>query len=125
MSKETGLLKEWPASGPRLIWTANGLGSGYGSMAVVGDRVFVQGARGGRSVVIALNGADGKEVWSKPLGASEMDDKGPGPRGTPAVDGDRLYALTENGDLASPQTDGTVVWQRNILRDFGGRSCDG
>jgi outer membrane protein assembly factor BamB len=120
ISKETGLLKEWPASGPPVVWTATGLGSGFGSMAVAGDRVFVQGARGRNSVVIALNRADGKEVWSKALGASETNDKGPGPRGTPTVDGDRLYVLTENGDLACLKTDGTVVWQRNILRDFRG-----
>ena len=54
ISKETGLLKEWPAGGPKVIWTASGLGSGYGSMAVAGDRVFLQGARGANSVVIAL-----------------------------------------------------------------------
>src|SRR4029079_5541949 len=65
ISKETGLLKEWPVAGPRLIWTANGLGEGYGSMAVAGERVYLQGARGPNSVVIALNRADGKEVWSK------------------------------------------------------------
>ncbi len=68
ISKETGLLKEWPTGGPRLIWTANNLGSGYGSMAVAGDRVFLQGARGPDSVVIALNRADGKEVWAKAVG---------------------------------------------------------
>ena len=33
-SKETGLLKEWPAGGPPVVWTATGLGSGYGSMAI-------------------------------------------------------------------------------------------
>jgi outer membrane protein assembly factor BamB len=103
------------------VWTATGLGSGYGSMAVAGDRVFVQSARGRNSIVIALNRADGKEVWSKALGASQTDDRGPGPRGTPTVDGDRLYVLSENGDLACLRTDGTVVWQRNILRDFRGR----
>jgi outer membrane protein assembly factor BamB len=121
LSKETGLLKEWPASGPTVIWTGTGLGNGYGSMAVAGDRVFVQGMRGRNSVVIALNRADGKEVWSKALGSFETNDRGPGPRGTPTVDGDRLYVLTENGDLACLKTDGTAVWQRNILRDFGGR----
>ena len=121
LSKETGLLKEWPAAGPSVVWTATGLGSGYGSMAVAGDRVFVQSARGRNSVVIALNRADGKEVWSKALGASLTDDRGPGPRGTPTVDGDRIYALSENGDLACLKTDGTAVWQRNILRDFRGR----
>src|SRR5882672_4419664 len=121
ISKETGLLKEWPGSGPPVVWTVSGLGSGYGSMAVAGDRVFLQGARGRTSVVIALNRADGKEVWSKALGAYETNDRGPGPRGTPTVDGDRLYVLSENGDLACLKTDGTEVWRRNILRDFAGR----
>src|SRR5688500_18666161 len=121
VSKEPGLLKQWPAAGPPVVWTATGLGSGYGSIAVAGDRVFVQGVRSRNSVVIALNRADGKEVWSKALGASQADDRGPGPRGTPTVDGDRLYVLSENGDLACLTIDGTAVWQRNILRDFGGR----
>ena len=123
ISKETGLLKEWPAGGPRLVWTANGLGSGYGSMAVAGDRVFLQGARGPNSVVIALNRADGKEVWSKALGRVESrmrTERGAGPRGTPTVDGDRLYVLTENGDLACLKTDGSIVWQLNMLKEFGG-----
>jgi outer membrane protein assembly factor BamB len=120
LSKETGLLKEWPAGGPRVIWTAKDLGAGYGSMAVVGDRVFVQGARGSNSMVIALNRADGKEIWSKALGAPGSNDKGSGPRGTPTIDGDRVYALTESGDLACLKTDGAMVWQRNILSDFGG-----
>src|SRR5688572_10759126 len=121
ISKETGLMKEWPSSGPPLLWTATGLGNGYGSMAVAGERVFVQGTRGGNSVVMARNRADGKEVWSKVIGRSSDDDRGPGPRGTPTVDGDRLYVLTESGDLDCVKTDGTAVWQRNILKDFGGR----
>ncbi len=120
ISKETGLLKEWPAAGPPVVWTANGLGSGFGSMAISGDRVFLQGMRAGNSVVIALNRRDGKEVWSKRLGEPQTNDRGPGPRGTPTIDGDRLYVLTENGDLACLKTDGSMVWQRNILRDFGG-----
>ena len=123
ISRETGLLKAWPASGPPLVWTSTGLGAGYGSMAVVGDRVYLQGLRGSASTVIALNGADGKEVWATSLGGTETrmrSDRGPGPRGTPTFDGDRLYVLTENGDLACLRTDGTIVWQRNILKDFGG-----
>jgi len=122
-SRETGLLKEWPASGPPLIWTATGLGGGYGSMAVSGNRIYLQGSRGADSLVIALNRADGKEVWAKVLGPIETkmrSNRGAGPRGTPTVDGDRVYAITENGDLACLKTDGTIVWQRNILKDFGG-----
>jgi outer membrane protein assembly factor BamB len=120
ISKETGLLREWPSGGPRVVWNSSSLGAGYGSVAVAGDRVFVQSIRGRNSVVIALNRADGKEVWSKALGASETNDRGPGPRGTPTIDGDRLYVLSENGDLACIKTDGSAVWHRNILRDFGG-----
>ena len=121
ISKETGLMKQWPSAGPVVVWTTTGLGSGYGSMAVAGERVFVQGTRGGNSIVVAINRADGKEVWSKALGRSGDDDRGPGPRGTPTVDGDRLYVLSENGDLMCLKTDGAEVWKRNILRDFGGR----
>ena len=121
LTSETGLLREWPAAGPAVVWTSSGLGSGYGSMAVAGNRVFLQSARGRNSVVIALKRADGKEVWSKALGISQNDDRGPGPRGTPTVDGDRLYALSESGDLVCLKTDGTAVWQRKILRDFRGR----
>jgi outer membrane protein assembly factor BamB len=120
ISRETGLLKQWPAGGPPVAWTAKGLGAGFGSTAVVGDRVFVQGTRGPSSVVIALNRTTGKEVWSKALGLSGTNDRGPGPRSTPTVDGNRLYVLTENGDLACLETDGSMVWQRNILQEFGG-----
>jgi outer membrane protein assembly factor BamB len=123
VSKETGLLSQWPAGGPAAVWTASNLGAGYGSVAVAADRIFVQGTRGGRSIVVTLNRADGREIWSKALGPMGDNDRGPGPRGTPTVDGDRLYVLSENGDLICLLTkDGTSVWQRNILREFGGRN---
>jgi outer membrane protein assembly factor BamB len=123
LSKEVGLLKEWPASGPPLVWTALNLGTGYGSIAIKGDRIFVQGSNGKQSIVHSLNRADGKNVWSKALGAAGSNGQGSGPRGTPTVDGDRLYVLTENGDLwCLKALDGTSVWQRNILKDFNGRN---
>ena len=125
ISKETGLLQEWPASGPATVWSATGLGGGYGSIAVAGNRIYAQGLRGSMSLVHALDRATGKYVWSKNLGPGGDNDRGPGPRGTPTIDGDRLYVLTENGLLACLKTeDATVVWQRNILRDFSGRNIN-
>lgn len=119
VSKETGLLAQWPKSGPTVAWSAAMLGAGYGSMAVQGDRVWVQGMRNKQSVVSSLNRADGKVAWVRVLGTAGDNDRGPGPRGTPTIDGDRLYALSETGDLACLRTsDGTVVWQRNILKEF-------
>jgi outer membrane protein assembly factor BamB len=121
VSRETGLLKTWPRTGPPVVWSAADLGAGFGSVSVRGDRVFVQGARRGQSMVFALNRADGKVVWSRALGADGENDRGSGPRGTPTTDGDRIYALSESGDLACLRLqDGTVVWQRNILKDFRG-----
>jgi outer membrane protein assembly factor BamB len=123
VSRETGLLPQWPKSGPPLVWSAGELGAGYGSVAVAGDRIFLQGQRSRQSVVTALNLSDGKPVWVRALGSAQNNDRGPGPRGTPTVDGDRLYALSENGDLACLRVaDGSVVWQRNILKEFRGQN---
>jgi len=60
ISHETGLLKQWPSGGPRAEWSATALGAGYGSVAVKGTQVFVQGLKSRQSVVTALNRADGK-----------------------------------------------------------------
>jgi len=122
VSSETGLLSQWPSGGPPQAWATENLGDGYGSIAVSGDHIFVQGLRNRQSIVSAINVADGRGLWSKNLGRGGENDRGSGPRGTPTVDGDRLYVLTENGDLACLKHDGAVVWQRNILRDFNGRN---
>ena len=100
----------------------DGLGSGYGSMAVAGDRVFVQGVRGTQQLRLRAEPRrrQGSVVEGARADRADANDQGRGPRGTPTVDGDRLYVLTENGDLACLKTDGTAVWQRNILKDFGG-----
>jgi outer membrane protein assembly factor BamB len=122
-SAETGLLQQWPAQGPPRLWAIGGIGSGYGSVAVKGERIYVQGQKGRESTLSSLNRADGRPVWSKAIGQSEENDRGSGPRGTPTVDGDRVYVLTENGDLACVNAqDGAIRWQINILKQFGGRN---
>jgi len=105
------------------VWSISNLGAGYGSISIKGNRIFAQGSNERQSIVFSLNRADGKGVWSKALGPAVWNDRGAGPRGTPTIDEDRLYVLTENGDLACLKAaDGTSLWQRNILRDFGGRN---
>jgi outer membrane protein assembly factor BamB len=121
LSTETGLARQWPAGGPPVAWTATGLGKGYGTVALQGDRLYLQGTIGTSSAVFCLRRADGGQVWVRTLGHTLDQDKGGGPRGTPTVDGDVLFALSEAGDLACLRlSDGTVVWTRNILKDFGG-----
>ncbi len=121
LSKDTGLLKQWPSSGPRQSWSISNLGEGFGSIAIRGDRIYIQGTGSSASMVFCLNRADGKTVWSAALGPKVNDGRGNGPRSTPTVDDDRVYALTENGDLACLRaSDGSPVWRKNILKEFGG-----
>ena len=121
LSKDTGLLKQWPSSGPQQNWAISNLGEGFGSIAIKGERIFVQGTKGDASAVFCLNRADGKVVWSAALGPKLEEGKGNGPRSTPTIDDDRVYVLTENGDLACLRArDGSPIWRKNILKDFGG-----
>src|SRR5687767_10803338 len=69
ISKETGLLKQWPEQGPPLVWKATGAGGGYSSFAISNGRLYTMGLRGDREYVIAFDVKTGKEVWSTPHGA--------------------------------------------------------
>ncbi|NLH72832.1 MAG: PQQ-binding-like beta-propeller repeat protein [Verrucomicrobia bacterium] len=125
ISKETGLLKEWPKEGPSLAWKANGLGGGYSGPSVAAGRIFGMSNRGEDEVVWALSESDGKELWVTRLGPAFKQSWPQGKEGpgcTPTVDGDRLYVLGLGGELACLQVkDGKILWQRNLTRDFGGR----
>lgn len=125
ISKETGLLKEWPKNGPKLVWQANGLGGGYSTPAVVGDRVYILENEGtDNEFVRALGAGDGKVVWSARLGkvGPNRGPQYPGARSTPTVDGEVLYALGSDGDLASVEiANGKVRWAKNLRTDFGGK----
>jgi outer membrane protein assembly factor BamB len=82
--------------------------------------LFIQGMRGRDTMVHSINLADGKYLWSKNLGSAGSNDRGSGPRSTPTIDGDRVYVLTERGDLWCLKDTGAEVWHRNILTDFAG-----
>jgi len=121
ISKETGLLKQWPADGPSLAWKAIGAGRGYSSFSIANGKLYTMGLRGDREFIVAFDIATGKEVWATPHGSAFRNDRGDGPRGTPTIDGDRLYALGGNGDLSALDArTGKLIWSKNVLREFGG-----
>ena len=76
ISKETGLLKQWPTEGPRLVWKAAGAGRGYSSMAISNGRLFTMGLRGDREFVISFDVATGKEVCATRHGTAYRDSRG-------------------------------------------------
>lgn len=123
VSPETGLLQAWESAGPPLAWTAAGLGEGYSSVSLGHGLVFTMGTRDGREVIIALSADDGREVWTAESGPLYKDGTGNGPRGTPTLDGENLYALGASGDLTCVNArSGKIQWQQNILKEFQGRN---
>jgi outer membrane protein assembly factor BamB len=124
VARDTGLLKSWPAEGPRLVWKAEGLGGGHSTPSIARGRIFGMSYRGEDEFVWALDGANGKPLWATRIAAANFSigrQAHAGSSSTPAVDGNRLYALGISGDLICLQVaDGKLVWKKNLVSDFGG-----
>jgi outer membrane protein assembly factor BamB len=130
VSKETGLLKKWPKAGPKLLWTFKNTGVGFSGPAIVGDRLYIMGARketGKEELeyLIAIDVAKGSELWSIPIGPTftwKGNSYGDGPRGTPTVDGQQIYALGGQGELVCVDVPKkAVVWRKSLIKDFDGK----
>jgi outer membrane protein assembly factor BamB len=123
ISPDTGLLKDWSAGGPPLLWEATGLGAGYSGISVSGDRIYTAGDKKDSTMVVALNAADGKPVWSARLGKSSApgDPLFEGPRGTPTVSDGLVITLGQWGDLVcNDASSGKELWRKDLTKDFGG-----
>lgn len=126
ISRESGLLKEWPKEGPKLLWQAKNIGAGYSTPAVVGERLYLLSNEGlDNEFVQALSAQDGRRLWQTRLGKvgnPNQQPKFPAARSTPTVDGELLYALGSDGDLACVEVaTGKVRWQKSLRSDFGGK----
>ena len=120
VSPETGLLKAWPADGPKRLWLFENAGNGYSGPAIAGGKYFTLGTRDGSEILLVLDAATGKELWTAKLGKILDNGWGDGPRGTPTVDGDRVYALSGRGDLVCVSVaTGKILWQ-NTMKSLGG-----
>lgn len=123
-SSAGNIVNSWPKSGPKPAWSAGGLGSGYAAVSVANGRVYTMGLNGTDEKVFALNERDGKPAWSVSTGGGAYrDGTGDGPRCTPTIDGDRVYALGALGDLVCLDAkSGQRRWHKNILKEFDGRN---
>jgi outer membrane protein assembly factor BamB len=121
ISKENDLLKDWPKDGPKLLWTYKEAGAGYSGPSVVGDRFYSMGADDKQEFVFCLDVKEGTKVWSVPVGERLQNGWGDGPRSTPTVDGDFVYALAGRGNLVCLNAaDGKTVWEKSLVTDLGG-----
>jgi outer membrane protein assembly factor BamB len=126
ISQDRGLLKEWPAAGPKLVWQVNDIGDGYSTPAIVGKRIYVMSNRGMENEFVqALSTENGKPIWTTRVGnVGNPNQNPPYPkaRSTPTVDGNLIYVLGSDGDLACLDAKkGKILWQKNIRKEFGGQ----
>ncbi|MDQ3622571.1 MAG: PQQ-like beta-propeller repeat protein [Verrucomicrobiota bacterium] len=122
VSKETGLLKQWPEGGPKQLWLYKNGGQGYSGPAIVAGKLFTMGTREGSEILLCLDAGTGKELWATPAGQIFADSRGDGPRGTPTVEADRVYTLGGEGTLLCANVaDGKEVWRRT-MKELGGKT---
>jgi outer membrane protein assembly factor BamB len=121
ISRETGLLQSWPDSGPERLWSFRECGGGYSGPAVVGDRIYLLGSRNGQEELLCLDVNTGKQLWATTVGPELENRWGNGPRSTPTVDGELIYAIGGKGKLVCMLArDGSVVWSK-AMQDLGGK----
>ena len=125
ISEETGLLKDWKAQPPKLVWMAEGIGGGYASVSVADGKIFTTGNVADGQAVFAIQASDGKILWQKKITDSKPKHDYEGSRSTPTVDGDRIYLVPSSGGIACLKVDSSeVVWQRDF-KEFGGKMMSG
>jgi outer membrane protein assembly factor BamB len=118
ISRENGLLKSWPAGGPKVLWKTL-VGEGYSHLVVSKGRLFTLYGEGSGDFAVAYDAATGKPLWRVPLGRKYENGQGNGPRSTPTVDGDVVYVLTATGKLAALNAaDGKKIWAHDLREEF-------
>ncbi len=117
---ETGLLKEWPAGGPEHLWTVTGIGKGYSSPVVSGNKIFVTGMNEAedREILTVFTTA-GEKLYQVEYGSPWLPSY-PDTRTTPTVYGDRVYVASGVGEVACLDAgNGQLHWQVEGEKQFG------
>ena len=118
---ETGLLKEWPAAGPDVVWSFDQLGEGYSSPAFANGLIYLSGSESGAGFIYAL-APDGKLKWKAPYGP-EFTESYPGARSTPVIAGDLLYMFSGHGVVyCMNASNGEVKWKLDTFNDTDGKN---
>ncbi len=124
LSAEKGLLTSWPEDGPKTLWSRDDLGASYSSVSVADGRVFTQGNSEDSGKIFCLDEKTGKTIWAVTSPAEKKlytHGRGDGARGTPTVDGDRVYVEGAGGDLTALEAEtGKVLWSLHLLDDLNG-----
>ncbi len=116
---ETGLLKQWPAGGPEIIWSFEDLGQGHSSAIVDQGFVYTTGMISDMGYLFKLD-LKGKQIYKIEYGP-EFTESFYGTRGTPTIVGDKIYLLSGLGKLYCFDNEtGDILWTKDLFKDFDG-----
>ena len=116
------LAQSWPETGPKKLWSASGVGEGYASLVVHGDRIFTTGKQGSQGHAIAFDLA-GKQLWKTGYGEEHSGNGYPGSRTTPTTDGEKVYLMSSMGHaVALDAASGKIAWKVDTLAKFEGKN---
>ncbi|MEL0099570.1 MAG: PQQ-binding-like beta-propeller repeat protein, partial [Opitutae bacterium] len=119
-SIESPLVDDWPAGGPRLLWSLE-KGDGYASPAVSGEMMVLFHRRNGQEVVEARNARSGNRVWefSYPVEYQDRYGYSPGPRASPVISDGLVYVHGVTAWLTCLELkSGKLVWQRDLTKEY-------
>ena len=120
-SDATGLMDRWPPGGPPELWSVDGLGDGYSTVAVSGDTLYTTGVTDGKGFLIAIS-SDGRIRGRAEYGKDVAKGGYRGARSTPTIDDGRVYVMSGFGVVTCfDQKRGKQLWQVDTFRKFGGR----
>ncbi len=115
------LLKVWPGEGPKLLWTNDKIGDGYGSPVVTHDALFVTGAVDSTAYLFSFD-LKGNLNWKVPYGP-EWTNGFPGTRSAPTVVDNLVYVSSGKGEVAClDRKDGRKIWSLNLFSDLHGKN---
>ena len=124
VSTETGLLEAWPQAGPREVWRVAG-GVGMSGLAIRDGRLVTLVQRDGKQWLVAHDAQKGTALWQTELAPEYRNPMGDGPRGTPTIAGDRVFAFTGEGILAAVNfADGKLLWSHDVTAELNGEPAE-
>jgi len=116
---DKGLLTEWPAEGPEILWSVDVLGKGHSSPVPTGDYIYTTGMIETMGNLFKFD-LDGNLIYRVEYG-NEYNDSYHGTRGSPVIAGDRIYIISGYGHLyCLRERDGEEVWSVDMVKEYGG-----
>jgi outer membrane protein assembly factor BamB len=113
------LLPVWPAEGPQILWTFNGLGKGFSSPVFANNNIYINGMIDGQAVFFELD-QNGKELRQIKYG-KEFEESYPGVRSSPTIVGKLAYLLTGNGKIVCLDLEKwKPVWEKELFSQMDG-----